>query len=370
MKKEKQRLLIDLLVLHKDKAFGFQQYILNILDYFYLHREEIKYKDIVLLCKDDELNLLSKYADKFEVRCFHVTNYIYRLLLQSLLPFVCKFSNEDLLFTPGNVSGLIKKCPEILVVHDLLFKHKEWIPNRLMRWQRELFFPLSIKKADKVVAISNFTSNDIADHYPFAKEKVGVIYNYMNFGKYDCCETSLFVPNSFFLAISTNAPYKNQQTILNAFKIYCNAGGKKKLVFVGTFSSESEAGRVFNILPNNVREKIIFKTRISNSELGMLYQNASCFISASLFEGFGMPVVEAMSFGLPVLLSDIPPHREVSLNKGEFFEPTDVGGLAEKMLCLCFDKKGYDKDIRDMYSEANTSAKYVELINQMYSNNH
>ena len=78
-----------------------------------------------------------------------------------------------------------------------------------------------------------------------------------------------------------------------------------------------------------------------------------------------MPVVEAMSFGLPVLLSDIPPHREVSLDKGEYFEPEDAEGLCAKMLNMSFEKKHYSEEVRDLFSDGNTAARYVELINSM-----
>ena len=78
-----------------------------------------------------------------------------------------------------------------------------------------------------------------------------------------------------------------------------------------------------------------------------------------------MPVVEAMSFGLPVLLSDLDVHREVSMNKGIYFKPTDYDDLAEKMLKMDFSKRDYAEDIKERYSEDNTGAKYVEIINNM-----
>ena len=225
--------------------------------------------------------------------------------------------------------------------------------------------PISIRKADKIVAISQFTKDDIEHFYPKSTGKVQVIYNSFNFGKFDGGEAA-HVGADYFIAISTNADYKNQKTILEAFYSYCEKGGEKRLVIIGRLNNETEAGKIYERLSKVVKDRIIWKSNIPNSELGALYRGASCFISASKFEGLGMPVVEAMSFGLPVLLSDIPPHREVSINKGEYFEPTDVDKLADKMLKMSFEKREYVTDIKAMFSEENTSAKYVELINQMY----
>ena len=70
------------------------------------------------------------------------------------------------------------------------------------------------------------------------------------------------------------------------------------------------------------------------------------------------------------LLNYFYQHREVSMNKGEYFEPTNVEGLADKMLTMSFEKQGYGDEILEMFSEENTSAKYVELINRMYAITH
>lgn len=114
-----------------------------------------------------------------------------------------------------------------------------------------------------------------------------------------------------------------------------------------------------------VKDRIIWKGNLSNAALGALYRGASCYVSASKFEGLGMPVVEAMSFGLPVLLSDIPPHREVSLGKGVYFKMEDADALCEKMLGMSAERKDYAADIQKMFSDEHTAARYVELINRM-----
>lgn len=363
------RLVIDLLGLEDGKAYGFQEYIFNMLNYFYQHRDDINYERIVIWCKNTSEDMFKQYEKKFDVESIGYSSYLKKHWIQTMLPIKKSLTREDLLFSPANVSGLIKKGTELLTIHDLLFKRKGWLPSKLMRWQREVLIPISIKKADIIVAISQFSKKDIEQHYPQAKGKVEVVYNSFCFSKYEGCVESP-IGTDYFLAISTDADYKNQGTILKAYERYCAEGGRKKIVFVGKLREGSEAYNAYRDLPQAIKMGIVWMSGISNSDLGALYRSASCFISASKFEGLGMPVVEAMSFGLPVLLSDIPPHREVSLNMGEYFEPNSVDTLAEKMLSISFERRNYGPEIRSMFSEENTSAKYVDLINRLYVETH
>lgn len=361
-----RRLVIELLTLHKDMAYGFQQYILNILDYFHAHREDILYDQIILCCKDTEEPLLSKYADKFQIMGLHVRNYAERLWYQTSLPIKLRLSGQDLLMSPANTSGLIKRCPELLVIHDLLFKRKE-LCNPHVRYHRNFYVPRSIRKADRIVAISDSTRHDIEQYYPQSKGKIDVIYNPIHFSKFDGDSETMDVGSDYFLAISSSSNFKNQITILRSFQQYRETGGEKRLVMVGLKSPISESCIFFETMPQDIKDGIIWKSGLSNPELGCLYRQASCYISASKFEGLGMPVIEAMSFGLPVVLSDIPVHREASQGRGSYFPSTDVDKLASIMKEMDFRKRDYAELIRSTYSDHNTSARYVELINRMWN---
>ena len=357
------RLVINLISVEKNKAFGFQEYVFNLLNYFYKRRDDILFERIIILCKDTERDLFEEYRDRFEIYDYSYRSYLGYFFLDSYLPFKLRLGKNDLLFSPGNYSGWFKRCPEILVIHDLLYKNKNWIPSMIMRWQRELFIPRSILKADKIVAISNFTKKEVEFYYPKSKGKIEVIYNSMNFNKFNSSYIEDRPSYEYFLTIANGANYKNVKTILEAFYHYCCNGGEKKLLLVGTFKPDSDTSKQLNNMPVEVRNRVVFKSHISNAELGVIYRNASCYLTASKFEGLGMPVVEAMSFGIPVLLSDIPPHREISKGLGIYFSPENVKELTNLMSNMDFRKRDYDKEIRIMFSEENTSAKYVQLFN-------
>ena len=361
---ENRRLVIDLLVFERGKAFGFQEYILNLLDYLFEHKKDILYNEIILVCKDSERPCFDKY-EGFHIVGYVFNSYLKRFWIQTMFPIWLGVNKHDLLLSPGNYSGMIKRCPALLVVHDLLFKRGEWLPSRFIRLQRSIYVPHSIRMADRIIAISNFTKNDLEHFYPASIGKVEVIYNYMNFAKYGSIKHKVD-ERGYFLTISNGSNYKNFQTILKSFKIYHEKGGKRKLIFIGKIGERTEAGKVLSELPQNVKDVIIQKSNITNDELGDIYRETSCYISASLFEGLGMPVVEAMAFDLPVLLSDIPPHREISMGMGTYFSPTDERDLAEKMYNLDCSQRSYGAKIMDLFSETNTSRKYIDLINKIY----
>ncbi len=357
------RLVIELISLERNKAHGFNEYAFNLLNYFYAHRETLRFDEVVIACKNTEEDLFSCYVDKFVIKTFKFKSYLGALYYESILPFVLKLKRTDVIFSPGNYSGLLNKTKEVLVIHDLLFKHAAWLPNKLMRWHHSILVPLSIRKADVIVAISNFTRKEIEQYYPSSKGKIHVIYNAMNFDKYK----KYVEPEDkdYFLVISSNAYHKNQQTIFAAYNGYCKNEGKKNMVVVGSLSSESDGGKAFEALPEKIKRRITVKSHISNEEMAGLYKYASCYISASLFEGLGMPIVEAMSYGIPVILSDTEVHREVSLGVGTYFKPENVDELQTKMHSISNERKAYEKEILSFYSDDNTSQRYINILNKL-----
>ena len=117
-----------------------------------------------------------------------------------------------------------------------------------------------------------------------------------------------------------------------------------------------------------IKEKVFFKKHLSNADMKILFVNASMFVSASLYEGLGMPVVEALYFGLPVIISDIKIHREVSLNMAEYFPPTSSQCLCDLMIKnanLRRTKNISNDKIVSIYDKENTSMRYIQLINSM-----
>lgn len=362
--------MIDALSFHERKQFSYRVYIINLLDYFYQNRSDIIFDEIIIVVNKSQIKYFKKYTCKFTFKCFMFTNSISKYYIQSRLAISLDLDKNDLIISPGNYSSCIKGCKQLLVIHDLAFLHKNVMTNMFMRIQRKIFTYISINKVDGIIAISNFTRDEILNKYKQSTNKVHTIYNYFNFDKFDSEEVNNNLLYSYFISVSSSAPYKNLLTILKAFDIYCQQNGHLHLVLVGALDpSNKESYKYYQSLPSFVREKIHIYSHISDAHLGSLYKNASAFISATLYEGLGMPIVEAMYHGIPAILSDIPICREVSLNLAYYFKPYDFMRLKE-LMTMCeigsFLKKDYSNQISQVYSSQNTVAKYIEIINSLY----
>jgi glycosyltransferase involved in cell wall biosynthesis len=360
-------LIIDALVYKKYKAFGFQEYLFNLLDYFHVYRTDILCDRIIVICDITQLQDFKKYEEKFEIIGYKIPNLFYRFIIQSYVPFKLDLDKSDVILNLCNYSSLIKRCKHILVVHDLLYLRKDLLKNFLMRTQRKIYIPRSLLLADVIIAISEFTKDDILQNFKISpKTYILKIYNYFNFNKFkiDIQKTKMLIEGNYFLCVSSSEFHKNTITILKAFEKYCIQNEDSKLCIVGSIKDLTTFSFYEQLNPN-VKERIQIFSNISNSELGLLYERCQAFISATFFEGLGMPIIEAMYFNAQLILSDIQICREVTNNQAVFFDPYSFEDLFDKMV-------NFKKEITNSYlfelekfSPENTSQKYIDVINKL-----
>lgn|GEM_PF-2112593 len=359
--------MIDALVYERNKAFGFQEYLFNLLNYFYAHRDSIFFERIILICDEKQIDDFAQFENKFDIIGYKVSNLFLRFVIQTKVPFDLKLKKKDVVLNLCNYSGLFKRAKSVLVIHDLLYLRKDLLQSRLMRLQRKFYVPRSISLADLVIAISDFTKNDILDNF---KKKSDVpiikIYNYFNFDKFgvDISDYEKRNTDSYLLSVSSSAFHKNTITVLMAFEKFCQYNEDKKMYFVGLIS-EPSALEYYNQLAPEVKERIKIFSYISNTELGMLYNECDAYISASLFEGLGMPIIEAMFFNAQLIISDLKVTREITANKAFFFNPICYEELFEIMLNIKKAKTDTRSYVLDKFSSDETSKKYVEKINEI-----
>lgn len=361
-----QTLLIDACSFEHGKTYGYNSYLFNLLGYFNDNINDFKFNHVIVACDVSQICYFEIFKS-LDIQGLNCHGYLNRFIQESFFYKSFNLKKNDVILFTGNYSSLNRQCHHVLVIHDLLFLRKKMIPSLLFRWQRKLFVPRSIKIADKIIAISRWVKKDIEFNYSYqAIDKVVSIYNYIDFKKYgyNPCERIKFLTNcEFFLVVSADYPYKHISTVIQAFGHYAIKNKKCMLFIVGNMS-ESRKTQIAEF-PDVISRRIIILKDISNDDLSMLYRKSKAFISASEFEGFGMPLVEGMYLADKVISSNIEVAREVTNNMAIYFNSTDVKELHQIMQNIDHYpslKKEREK-ISTQYCERNTSGKYIELLN-------
>lgn len=365
------KLVIDLLGFEHGKSYGFEEYMMNLLNDFVTYRDNIKVDHVIVVChKSQEDFIKATCKNVIEVYTIEFKGVVDRILRSGRIPKELGLSKEDVILYPRNTMPLAsKKTNTILTVHDLLYTHGEFCAKtlyfRLYRLHKYVYLPQSVRKSDRVVAISQCDKDEIVEHFG-CMDKISVIYNYFNFGKYSdgSARTIRDIDSPFILTVCANSEHKNHVTFLKAFSVFAQEYPDYKMCIVGGLSQTAHL--YYDSMPQELKNRMLIVKHISNSDFAYLYSHAKAYISASLYEGLGMPVVEGMYFGLPVVLSNLSIHREVSFDKGIYCEPFDYESYA-KGLKEAIEKPidpSIKRIIKEKYNTDNTSMKYIEEVNK------
>lgn len=360
-----KKLIIEAFALSFNKNYGYQEFLLNILDYMYNNIDQLNYEQIIIVSSEENRNVFSKYLPKFNFRGFNYNSTIKKYYILSTLKSRLDLKSDDVILFTNNYSSMFKYCKHALVIHDLLYLRKELFNNPGFRLQRKIFMPRSVKLADVVITISNFVKEDVIKAYGERyRNKINTVYNYFNFDKYTSEAPNIKMPsNKYFLIVSSSYRYKNILLVLEAFVKYARQK-EGNLVIVG--SLRDEALLYYKAMDPEIAKRILFYKNISNPELGELYKNSMAFITATRHEGLGMPIVEAMYFKTRVFASDIPVCREVSGDLEHYFNPDNKNELAELMINADrMDNSDNISFISSRYSALNTVQKYIDILNNL-----
>lgn len=226
------------------------------------------------------------------------------------------------------------KCAKILTIHDLnpyIFpewygKGYEWFDGPIRRCAEE---------ADKIITVSEYTKRDVIKHFNIPEEKIKVIYNGLseNILQRNREKVVEGIPTGqYILSVSALDRNKNQKGLLQAFSLFKEKykTSELKLVLTGP-SRNSEYLEEITINYPAVKNDVIFTGYVSEEELIWLYANAFAFIYPSFHEGFGLPILEAMSFGKAVICSNTTSMPEVGGDAVEYCDPYNIESIAEAM---------------------------------------
>ena len=262
---------------------------------------------------------------------FQIRYLIYK---QIQLPLKILFSKADYIICPDYITPYFTfKAKRITVVHDALFW--DYKKNYSFLWNKYFIslINLGINKGTQIITTSNYSKKNLIKILG-SDNSISSVYQSFNFLK--TSSTNYKTPENYVLHIGSFERRKDLITLVKAFKLVDDPNLKLVLAGAQIINGNSE---VFDeiktfIVQNKLKSKVILAGYVSKEEASVLYKNARIYVFPSLDEGFGIPILEALSFSLPVICSDIDVFKEVGGDCVEYFKVGDSVSLSKKIISV------------------------------------
>jgi len=255
------------------------------------------------------------------------------------LPKLLKKIKPDLFLSPDGFLSLKTKIPALIVIHDINFEHYPRYLPKFISWYYRYFTPKFVRHAKRIATVSEYSKKDIQKQYGISANKIDVVYNGSN---------NLYKPvseeiknavkekyansNDFFLFVGALHPRKNISNQLLAFDIFRNANPnlKHKFLIAGDkwyWTKEME------IVFKNLKHKndVVFTKHLPTEKLSLLVASATALMYVSIFEGFGIPIIEAFETETPVITSNTTSMPEVAGDAALIVNPFSPDDIADSM---------------------------------------
>lgn len=259
----------------------------------------------------------------------------------------------------------LKGKPFVLVVLDMtheIFPESVSLQDRTIEWKKKL-----VHRADKIIAISENTKKDIIKFYGIDKNKIEVVYLGTSI-TVPKRRVDLDLPKEYILFLGNRGKYKNFN---NFFKAVAPILKEKKDLYLVCAGSSSFSKEEIDMINSYGLEDRVKHIRFKDEDMGYIYNRAMCFVFPSLYEGFGIPVLEAFACDCPAIISNISSLPEVGGNAVEYFNPKDIKSIESSIRRVVEDSKvreGLIKKGRErlkMFSWEKTSNEYTKIYEEV-----
>lgn len=266
----------------------------------------------------------------------------------------------DLFFSPDGYISLGSNVKQIPVIHDINYEHyPNDVPKKFLTYFKK-YFPLFAQKASHIITVSNYSKKDISETYNIPAEKITAIWNGASeaFEKLDDSEKKnvrdkYTEGKPYFLFVGALHPRKNLARLLQAFELFKKeTSSNTQLLIVGEQMWKNE--QFTTQVPESIRTEIKFTGHLQLEELTQVMGAAKLFTFIPYFEGFGIPLAEAMKCGTPILAGNLTSLPEVAGNAAEYCNPFDVREIADKLIYLDGNEERL-KELSDLGWERSTA---------------
>ncbi|MFH1509019.1 MAG: glycosyltransferase family 1 protein [bacterium] len=345
---------IDIRPLQEENISGVGEYLFYLLKYLAKNETKNKYVLLANSFHEPKIPKFIENSNKFELKKYRIPNKIFNLCqvifkypkLDKLLGGV------DILFLPNiTFTSVSSNCKLILTVHDLSYlQYKEYLSWKRKIWHKIVNPKSLIKRADKIIAVSESTKRELEDLLNVSQDKIDVIYSgisYKDNKKEINTKSKYSTGNKYILALGVLEPRKNIYGLIKAFSELNEKYSNYKLVIVGKMGWKNKMLSTLN------NKNIIYTGYVTEAEKNDLFSKAEVFIYPSFYEGFGFPPIEALLHNKKVITSnttsfpeivgqfvtmvdpnnknDIKQALEININKNQEIKPEIIVDLKEKL---------------------------------------
>ncbi|SNU03108.1 Glycosyltransferase involved in cell wall bisynthesis [Prevotellaceae bacterium MN60] len=299
----------------------------------------------------------------------------YPLWEQWALPRAAKKYGVELLHCTSNTAPIWCNIPLVLTLHDIIFLEPRDKQNKSlyqnMGWlYRRLVVPRILPKCLRIITVSNFEKNNIIHKLNIAEERMAMIYNGYNdwFKPNDYRSTFNVQRSSYFFFLGNTDPKKNTERTLVAYSKYLEQSAVKRPLLMADLDASYLNDIIERNHIENIREHLSMPGYIPNSELPAIYNNAFAFLYTSLRESFGIPLLEAMACGTPVITSNTSSMPEIGGPDAILVNPESSDEIAQMMLRLETDEAFYQQQKQVGLERAQLFSwrKTAEQLHQLY----
>jgi glycosyltransferase involved in cell wall biosynthesis len=306
--------------------------------------------------------------------------FLWYLFFEFAVAKALKKYKIDVFFSPDGYLSLRSKVHTLLTVHDIAFVHFPDLISGLVSKYYRYFTPRFLAKAKKIVSVSAFVKQDIINYYKIPSEKIAITYNAcQNIYQTISIENQQLIKEkyskgkNYIFFVGAVHPRKNVHRLIEAFDVFkSKTNSDFKLLIAGRFAWQT--GEVKNAFDKaKHKEDICFLGFVAENELSLLMASAFALVWVSLFEGFGIPLLEAMQCDVPIITSNSTAMPEVVGEAGITVEPTDIQAIANAMQVIFEDEALKQKLIekgriqREKFNWNISSAVVYDLLKEIAS---